>query len=521
MQSSIPAKSLLLALATGWLIMILGPSAAAQKTGETVKDPSRGISFKVPKDWISIPVDPTDTHTIHKYQADRPDQSKKLGLNHTASLDVIFFPPHASETGAKKDEETEDEKKKNESLLEMMKNIRFKNYEEYYKANIPGAKLEQKPKKKTIKKNAVTYYDLLVERKFVGHDSLFIRYRTCVYHRSDGDFAFQYGCLDEHYKKRHKSSMEASTRSVKFIEKESTAERDKELAGMGANERYIQEQVDKLSKGWYHFYSKNKNYVIFSNADKSFAREIAKALEGIRVCYEKAFPGKPRINWIPIVRVCATKNEYHGYGGPSGSAGYWSDATKEFVFYNDVAQGAKNTILVLKHEAFHHFIHFYLGCRLSTWFDEGCAEYFAGGEFVGRSVKIKQNAWRRGVIQQALVQDKFIPMKKFLHMSKAEYYAQSSLCYAQGWSVLYFLLEGRKQGGRVEKDWATIPQRYIKNLQDAFEALEKEFPDKVTPGEVNYKLADKAVEKAMAKTFDGWTEEDWKRMEKAWIDFTK
>lgn len=487
----------------------------AQKTGETVKDTTNGIQFKAPKEWVSIPVDPTEHIVIHKFQAKRPDEARKVrGYRVTASLDVMFFRIATPKTGDATPE------KKSRSILP---SGRYKNYEDYMKKALRAYELQGKPSKKKIKGVPVTYYDLIKEVKFQGKkEPVLERIMTCVYHTDMGEIAFQFNCLDSMYKKRHKSAMASSIRTLKFIEKEDATAKNKAMSELSANERYIQEQVDKLSSGWYHFWSKKKNYVIFSNADKSFSREIAKNLEGIHDCYVKAFPEEPRIKWIPIVRVCKTKNEYHGYGGPDGSAGYWSDYTKEFVFYNDVARGIKNTILVLKHEAFHHFIHFYLGCRLSTWMDEGCAEYFAGGEFVGKNIKIKPNTWRRGTIQTALVNNAHVPMKKFLHMTKDEYYAQSSLCYAQGWSVIYFLWQGRKQGARMDKEWSTIPNRYIKNLRAAFEKLEEEKPDlKADKDEVNYKLANAAIKIAMAKTFDGWTDEDWERLEKSWIDFSK
>jgi len=489
------------------------PDLRAQKTGESVKDTVNGIQFKAPKGWVSIPVDPTENLIIHKFQAKRPDEARKIrGYTMSASMDVMYFRLATPQTGDATPE------KESRSILPSSK---FTSYADYIKKRLRGYEIQGKPSKKKIKNIKVTYYNLIKETK-VNNLPILIRIMACVYHTDKGDIAFQFACMDAHYKKRHKTTMASSARTLKFIDKEDSVAKNKALSKLSDNERYIQEQVNKLSSGWYHFYSKKKNYVIFSNADKEFAREISKNLEGIHACYVKAFPGEPRIKWIPIVRVCKTKNEYHGYGGPSGSAGYWSDYTKEFVFYNDVAHGAKNTFLVLRHEAFHQYIHFYLGCRLSTWFDEGCAEYFAGGEFVGKNIKIKPNSWRKEAIQRFIINKAHVPLKKLLYMTKNEYYAKADLCYAQGWSAVYFFWEGRKQGARMDKSWATIPNRYLKNLKIAFEKLEEEKPDlKAEKDEVNYKLANDAIKIAMERTFEGWTDEDWKRMEKSWMDFTK
>lgn len=492
--------------------------AAAQRTGETVKDEVHGITFKVPKDWISIPLDPTEVLTIHKYQADRPDTARKVRFNSTASLEVMFFAtPEEPGEGAK------DDKTAAGSDIDKLKAYRksqFRNYGEYA-AKVFKDFEASKPQKKKVKGIPVTYHEMVGVIATSGNNTVEAHVKSAVFHVEEGEFVMQFSCLEDHYKKRHKSDMDASIRTFKRIERKGPAMDETALSQLTANERYIQEQIDKLSKGWYHFWSKNKKYVIFSNADKKFAKEIEKHLEGIRECYEDLFPGEPRLDWIPIVRVCRTKDEYHGYGGPSGSAGYWSDMTKEFVFYDDVARGSVRTTFTLKHEAFHHFIHFYLGSRPMTWFDEGCADYFAGGEFMGKRIKIKPNQMRRGVIQSAIVNKSYVPIKKLVYMTKQEYYAQSGLCYPQGWSFVYFLLEGRKNGAKVKKEWEKIPRTYLEHFKTAFAELEKKHPDMVAPeNEVNYQLSAQANAIALEKTFEGWTDEDWQELEDAWADFT-
>ena len=84
------------------LVMLLPQGTLlAQKVGETVKNRVLGISFRVPKDWVSIPVDPLDRMTLHKYQASRADQAKKTaGVSMTASLELFFFPISGADTGS-------------------------------------------------------------------------------------------------------------------------------------------------------------------------------------------------------------------------------------------------------------------------------------------------------------------------------------------------------------------------------------------------------------------------------------
>ena len=174
------------------------------------------------------------------------------------------------------------------------------------------------------------------------------------------------------------------------------------------------------------------------------------------------------------------------------------------------------------HEAFHQYIHFYLGCAPMTWFDEGHADYFGGAVPVGKRFKFKPLRGRRETIQRAAVSGDCVPLKQFLYYTHAEYMARASLCYAQGWSFVYFLHEGHHEGARVKKEWRTIPDRYLKNIQDALAELEKKHPQqKAPPNQVNAVLAGKAARIAMDRTFEGWTDKDWKELEEAWLDFAK
>ena len=83
-----------------------------------------------------------------------------------------------------------------------------------------------------------------------------------------------------------------------------------------------------------------------------------------------------------VVRVCKDRDQYFTYGGPLGSAGYWFALQEELVLYDDQdRQGRDATWRVLGHEAFHQYIHYYMGNQEPhSWFNEGHAEYYAGFE---------------------------------------------------------------------------------------------------------------------------------------------
>lgn len=488
------------------LLLALPAGLLAQKTGETVKDRGNGMAFKVPKDWVSIPVDPLDKLTLHKYQADRPDQGKKnRAVNYTAHLDLLFIPASI-----------EPEVKENKAYSRPL----YTSYTDYLKEEMK-IEAEAKPSKKKVRKLPVTIYDLPFSVTAARGGKVELHLRTTLFHTEEGDFAMQFICLEEHYKKRHSQGIESSIRSFTLLEKEEESGRDT-LEKLDANQRYHQEQIEKLSSGWYYFWSKNKNYLIFSNTEKSFSQKIAVQLETMRSHLKKDFPGEPKVKWIPIVRVCKNKNEYIGYGGKEGSLGYWWDLTKEFVFFRNVAAGENLTMKTLRHEAFHQYIHFQVGCALGSWFDEGQACFYEGCEPAGRKLRIRPSVSRREGMQRALVNGKFTPLKNFVELNHKGFMDDALLHYAQAWAVIFFLREGKREGSRMQKQWERIPEAYLGHLKQALVELEKKYPDKkAKETEVNFELADKAKKTALARTFEGWTDEDWARLEAAWIDFNK
>jgi len=145
--------------------------------------------------------------------------------------------------------------------------------------------------------------------------------------------------------------------------------------------------------GW--FAVNTKYYVFLSNASKSFVEQLAKDLETVR---EKVYvPNfKPRNQKIPLnpVRVFATQSEYHQFGGPGGSAGYFSPTKGELVLFEkfddqSIGKSQKDCRSVMFHEGFHQYVHFAVGdVSPHSWFNEGHGDYFAGATITAGAVKV-------------------------------------------------------------------------------------------------------------------------------------
>lgn len=232
----------------------------------------------------------------------------------------------------------------------------------------------------------------------------------------------------------------------------------------------------KMVRGWKAEDTENF-IVVYHTNDQPLVRTLVSDIESIRKEYIKLFPPVGEITAVSTVRVCKDRTEYMAYGGMPGSAGYWNSATEELVFYDASIKvkgkrdsGEQNTFIVLYHEAFHQYIHYSAGeLPPHSWFNEGHGDYFSGADVVGVRVrKIGLNPWRIGLIQRAIADRKFVPWKDIIGFEQPEYYRSDrvGLCYAQGWSMIYFLRTSPVVAKHAQ--WSRILDTYFQALKEDY-----------------------------------------------------
>jgi tetratricopeptide (TPR) repeat protein len=189
------------------------------------------------------------------------------------------------------------------------------------------------------------------------------------------------------------------------------------------------------------FKAEGDNYIITTDDSQSYADLILKHAEAVYKAYTKVFPKQhitKKEDKFPIM-IFSRAEDYHRYGGPVGSGGFFSDALGKVVYIksNDPNQIAN----VLYHELFHQFLSRYVD-DAPYWFNEGHADFFGGFYYNEQKSQLecRPNPMRFQYIQQALQQNVYTPLSEFLQMDRSEYYGQRiGLNYAQGWAFVYFL----------------------------------------------------------------------------------
>lgn len=293
-----------------------------------------------------------------------------------------------------------------------------------------------------------------------------------------------------------------------------------------SNVEYRKRVRAKLVRGWKA--EDTDNYiVVYSTKDEPLIRLVKSELEALREAYVELFPPVRPVEAVSTVRVCKDEAEYLKYGGPRGTGGYWNSRTEELVFYDyenvdgKAGTGKADTRIALYHEAFHQYIHYAVGeLPPHTWFNEGTGDYFSGALVKGGKVKkIDVNPWRIDLVQYALTvggRYRPIPFAEILGYEKKEFYDPSrrSVCYAQAWSMVYFLRTAKEVRKRPE--WAGILDRYFESLKREYAselAALGESPAPEAKDEAGKRAREKALEVAFADI-------DLQELEDVWKEYT-
>ena len=266
------------------------------------------------------------------------------------------------------------------------------------------------------------------------------------------------------------------------------------------------------------------HYIVVDHiTDEPLLRKIWRDIEAIRELYVELFPPTARIDAVSTVRVCKDRDEYIRYGGAARSAGYWNSVTEELVLF-DAAKKVRgkrpkddDTFIVLYHEAFHQYIHYASGeLPPHSWFNEGYGDYFSGARIKGGRVRgIGPNPWRLRTIQWAIKTGQYVSWPKIIRYEQKDYYANAGVCYAQGWSMIYFLNEARVV--RKHPEWRSILPTYFDTLKSAYaEELAALDEDERTNEGARAAAGQVAREAAVTAAFE---EVDLSAIEVAWKEF--
>jgi hypothetical protein len=497
----LPARLAALALA-----LAAFPGAAAPTLAQSAyENPVHGFSFRAPEDWKGVPPPPGQKLVVVRFQSEKAFQGRTARVLHNPQLDVLVFPTAEKQKG--------EVKASNKKLLGSLGFTgKSKDFKGWMEGRFPDAEQKRSPKKLKISKIPALAYEFTTSKG----STVPMRVKAYAFQIEDAEVALVYTVMDE-WADKIERDLERSARTFKTIEKREDSV--SEQGNLSDQEWRIRQKIDALPPGWNHMRSPKDRYVLFYNVEDSFAKQLGKQLEAMRDFYETLFPPDEPITDISAVRICDTREVYRAYGGPDGSGGYWSSNDEELVIFNNQDEGTRYVEAVVNHEAFHQYIYYFYGeLAPHSWYNEGHGDYFSGAKLnraLTRVLDIGKFDWRTDTVNELMRTGTWVPLRKFLDMSKEDYYRKGTENYAQGWSVIYFLRSGRREGGAVDSEWIEMLDTYLDNLVAARDDMlaEKKLE------KLSFPQQEDCQHKAYELTFADWNDEDWERFQAAWVSF--
>ena len=516
---------------------ILGPHAAAQAGYKTFENKLKGITFVYPTTHAELPLPPTEALVVAKYvMKAQPEEMKRIDERlfqaQTPFLEVFRFSLPTTKTGGAAPAGGKPDAGKPDAAP-ATGDVPLEMTWERFVTGIRGytvTEVEKKPGHFELRlrggggggargRGGAEPIGYLV-RKIEGNTVLGV-----------AGFSFDVG------EKTLVSQVTRMAASLKPLadgaDDRAEADLDKLYAsGKFKAVEWRKQARAKMAAGWKALDTENY-LIVHHSTNQGLIRRIARDIEAMRAFYGEQFPPSKPIDAVAVVRVCRTLDEYHEYGGPQGTGGYWHPGNEELVFFDysytmqqmdsreKRALGGQrltddDSLLVLYHEALHQYMHYAVGqFAPHDWFNEGYGDYFSGavvGESTGRVVRVDPSPWRIHVAKDMLeFGDGYLSLKDVLHADRTTFYnpQRAGNYYAAAWSFVFFLKHDK--AALAHPQWSKLLATYYATVKQVYAAESKGVGEDDRGGREVASF--KARKAALAKTLEGI---DLVALEAAW-----
>lgn len=519
---------------------ILGPHAIAQAGYKTFENKLKGITFVYPTTHAELPLPPTEALVVAKYvMKAQPEEMKRIDERlfqaQTPFLEVFRFSlpttktggPAPTPAGGKPEAGKPDAGKPDAGKPDAAPATGGTPLEmtwEQFVAGIRGYTVTEDKKK-------AGHYELRLRggggdggaRGRGGAEPIGYMVRKVEGNTVLGvaGFSFDVG------EKTLVSQVTRMATSLKLLADDAGDRAEADLDKLYASGKYKavewrKQARAKMAAGWKALDTENY-LIVHHSTNQGLIRRIARDIEAMRAFYGEQFPPSKPIDAVAVVRVCRTLDEYHEYGGPQGTGGYWHPGNEELVFFDysytmqqmdsreKRALGGQrltddDSLLVLYHEALHQYMHYAVGqFAPHDWFNEGYGDYFSGavvGESTGRVVRVDPSPWRIHVAKDMLeFGDGYLSLKDVLHADRTTFYnpQRAGNYYAAAWSFVFFLKHDK--AALAHPQWSKLLATYYATVKEVYAAESKGLDDDDRGGREVASF--KARKAALAKTLEG------------------
>jgi len=236
---------------------------------------------------------------------------------------------------------------------------------------------------------------------------------------------------------------------------------------------------DKAPPGW--VVVQTRNYQVQSEVGEAKGRLLAEHLEGMLDLYRELLPFTKRMPTF-VLKIFEDEAGYRAYGGEA--VAHYDKAAKELVCWDtgivlgvrDVPASVRlgpdsgltpseaerarldqlfeaitddytmDLARVLSHEGWHQYFHYYTvsWVAMPSWLDEGMGDYFFTAERTEDGQGYHLGALNHGrlrTLRRAFEEGTTVSFARLLDFEQGDYYSNASVYYAQGWSMVHFLMQ--------------------------------------------------------------------------------
>jgi len=204
-----------------------------------------------------------------------------------------------------------------------------------------------------------------------------------------------------------------------------------------------------------------ENFIVKTNLSMDALNDICCLLECARFIYQdffgtdferfkrnklNVFVMKNRDDYEKVFHDVRGDNPSKGHVGiyvPGSYPGNKSRQAHILSYYDPLGQ--EPLISTLFHEGTHHvieLIEFERNCpRSPIWLNEGLAIYLGSSKLENGKIVPNISQVRLHQIKKVITKQSYIKLEEFINRASAKY--DSNICYPEGWSLVYFLLNSK------------------------------------------------------------------------------
>jgi len=498
--------------------------------------------MRQPKEFTSIPIKATEEWIVAKFLSDKPffftDPDLKITYELKPEMQVIAFLSEKFKEDKLKREKEESESGK----IRIRFTNPYKDYPDYLKGTYRGGGFFIDEEVETeIDGMKVTQYLVKVEKGANGPR----RVIAWVYHTEDIDFAIQFECFEDSWRKlksditRSMKSFEEIERTEGSVVKEVATDgvieftdtawselpaKEREKIRKGKEKRTHEQALVGLPDSW-EVIEEDGFLVLNHGGDKAADNIVEQGDAVFRWCEKHlGFIGSDEYVMRPVIRICKDQDEEFAFRQGSD----WFKPSLEIVTHKDTVGIGSWEYRWLNSRFLGHWLWQSDGdlmVAMPAWMKFGLQYVVQYGKHKGKKFELRHSDWEMMGLRER-VKSGMARSPREIFLSDSDGFASSQNGAFEAAALTRYLLVGSGSKKRLTRN---LLEDYYSTLKEVTEELEeRESPSGTSTAtteeeeDAQFKAAQQrwkkrereVAEMVFERVFAGWSEKDWSAFER-------